>query len=94
MIADNTIFLSDYNCITIIRTYLYNFMCQKVIELSLVAIVSQEDVPIFPLSVTLRLAPMPRFDRVSAFKLEGQYTSNTISFHVSTTVSLNFWDYL
>jgi hypothetical protein len=31
---------------------------------------------------------MPRFDRVSAFKLEDQYTSNTISPHVSTTVGL------
>jgi hypothetical protein len=60
------------------------------IWLSLVAVDSQEDVPNFPLSVTLRLAPMPRFDRVSAFKLEDQYTSNTISSHVSTTVSLNF----
>jgi hypothetical protein len=48
----------------------------------------QEDVPIFPFSVTLRLAPMPRFDRVSAFKLEDQYTSSTIYSHVSTTVSL------
>jgi hypothetical protein len=26
-----TIFLRDYNCITSIRTHLYNFICQKVI---------------------------------------------------------------
>jgi hypothetical protein len=32
--------------------------------------------------VTLRLAPIPRRDRVSAFKLEDQYTSNTISSRV------------
>ena len=28
LIADNTLFLSDYNCI--IRTHLYNYICQKV----------------------------------------------------------------
>jgi hypothetical protein len=49
---------------------------------------------IFPLSVTLRLEPIPHFDRVSAFKLEDQYTSNTISSRVSTTLCLNFWNYL
>jgi hypothetical protein len=94
MIADNTIFLGDYNCITSIKTDLYNFICQKVVLRSLVAVVSQEDVPIIPVSVTLRLAPMPRFDHVSAFTLEDQYTSNTISSHVNTTVSFNLWDYL
>jgi hypothetical protein len=46
MIADNIIFLSGYNCITSFRTHLYNFISQKVMELSLVAVVSQEDVPI------------------------------------------------
>ena len=34
---------------------------------------------IFPVSVTLHLPPWPRLVRVSAFRLVGRYTSNTIS---------------
>ena len=34
---------------------------------------------IFPVSVTLRLPHWPRLVRVSAFRLVGRYTSNTIS---------------
>ena len=31
------------------------------------------------LLVTLRLAPCPRFDLASAFRIDGRYTSNTMS---------------
>ena len=70
---------ADNNCI--IRTHLHNVICRKGEQLGLVAVVAQETTPIlwnFPVSVTLRLEPISHFDRVSVFKLEDQYTSNTI----------------
>jgi hypothetical protein len=65
----------------------FNFLADKIVKMcpNNTVIVTQEEGVVCNQS---------HFDRVSAFKLEDQYTSNTISSRVSTTLCLNFWNYL
>ena len=83
LIANNTLFFSDYTCIIRTSGHIFTILSPRKLNSSVLLLLSLKKLRqfcgIFPLSVTLRLAPMPRFDRVSAYKLEDQYTSNTIS---------------